>query len=136
MSAGTNYRTTVIRSTEASAGRPCEIPRRAIIYDHEGCMDTAAFRESLKNATPPAELSPALEGLWWDAKGNWTNAHESAQRDEGPDGSWVHAYLHRKEGDLANARYWYRRADRAAAYGDFEKEWAAIVTWLLRHTSP
>ena len=95
-------------------------------------MDIGAFRESLKSPAPPAGLSPALEGLWWDAKGDWGKAHESAQRDEGADGSWVHAYLHRKEGDLSNAKYWYLRADRPAAYGDFEKEWTAIVSWLLR----
>ena len=51
---------------------------------------------------------------------------------KGPDGAWVHAYLHRKEGDLPNAKYWYRRADRAAGYGDFQREWEAIVTQLLR----
>lgn len=95
-------------------------------------MDVAGFRQSLDRASPPEGLSPALEGLWWDAKGNWTKAHESAQRAEGPDGSWVHAYLHRKEGDVANAKYWYRRADRAEAYGEFEKEWEAIAVWLLR----
>ena len=98
-------------------------------------MDIAEFRESLKNTAPPASLSPALEGLWWDAKGDWTKAHEAAQRDEGPDGSWVHAYLHRKEGDMSNAKYWYHRADRPAAYGDLGREWEAIVTWLLRHAS-
>jgi hypothetical protein len=95
-------------------------------------MDIAGFRESVKNDMPPQGLTPALEGLWWDAKGNWEKAHESAQQDEGPDGSWVHAYLHRKQGDLSNAKYWYRRADRAAAYGDQAKEWEAIVNWLLR----
>ena len=95
-------------------------------------MNIAEFCESLKNQGPPPGLSPALEGLWWDAKGDWAKAHESAQRDEGPDGSWVHAYLHRKEGDLSNAKYWYLRADRPAAYGDLEREWQAIVVWLLR----
>ena len=99
-------------------------------------MNIGEFRESLRSATPPAGLSPALEGLWWDAKGDWTKAHEFAQLDEGPDGSWVHAYLHRKEGDLANAKYWYHRADRAAAYGDSGREWEAIVVWLLRHAGP
>jgi hypothetical protein len=65
------------------------------------------FRESLTADQPPAELTPALAGRWWDAKGDWTRAHESAQRDEGPEGSWVHAYLHRKEGDQGNSDYWY-----------------------------
>jgi hypothetical protein len=95
-------------------------------------MDIAEFRDSLKQKKPPEGLSAALEALWWDGKGSWEKAHEVAQRDEGPDGSWVHAYLHRKGGDLPNAKYWYRRADRAAGYGDFEREWESIATWLLR----
>ena len=98
-------------------------------------MNVAEFRVSLKSAAPPKGLSPALVGLWWDAKGDWPKAHESTQQDEGPDGSWVHAYLHRKEGDMSNAKYWYRRANRAAAYGDLDREWESIVTWLLRHIS-
>jgi len=57
------------------------------------------FHKSLTATQPPADLTLALAGLWWDAKGDWTQAHESAQQDEGPEGSWVHAYLHRKEGD-------------------------------------
>ena len=68
------------------------------------------FRQSLTATVLPAELTPALAGLWWDAKGDWTRAHESAQQDESPGGSWVHAYLHRKEGDQGNAAYWYSRA--------------------------
>jgi hypothetical protein len=67
------------------------------------------FRQSLAAAKPPAELTPALAGLWWDAKADWTLAHESAQQDEGLEGSWVHAYLHCKEGDQDNAAYWYGR---------------------------
>jgi hypothetical protein len=55
-------------------------------------------------------LQPTLVGLWSDAKGDWKLAHESAQQDEGPEGSWVHAYLHREEGDEGNAKYWYGRA--------------------------
>jgi len=97
-------------------------------------MNIAEFRESLKQATPPAGLSAALQGLWWDAKGKWDRAHEAAQQDEGQDGAWVHAYLHRKEGDLPNAQYWYRRADRAAAYGDSDREWERIVAELLRNS--
>ncbi|MGA2924286.1 MAG: hypothetical protein ABSE28_24585 [Candidatus Sulfotelmatobacter sp.] len=68
------------------------------------------FRQSLTATEPPAGLTLALSGLWWDAKVDWTRAHESAQQDEGKDGSWVHAYLHRKEGDHANAACWYSRA--------------------------
>jgi hypothetical protein len=66
-------------------------------------MTVDDFRQSLTAAKPPAELTLALASLWWDAKGDWTRAHESAQQDEGPEGSWVHAYLHRKEGDQDNA---------------------------------
>ena len=68
-------------------------------------MTLDGFRKSLTEASPPPGLSHALAGLWWDAKGDWKRAHESAQQDEGPDGSWVHAYLHRKEGDNGNAAY-------------------------------
>jgi len=95
-------------------------------------MEIAEFRESLNADGPPPGLSPALEALWWDAKGNWSKAHDSAQRDEGPDGSWVHAYLHRKQGDLSNAKYWYRRAGRSTGYGDLQREWDSIVASLLR----
>ena len=68
-------------------------------------MTLEQFRESLSEKSPPRELNLALAGLWWDAKGDWTKAHESAQQDEGQAGSWVHAYLHRKEGDASNASY-------------------------------
>ena len=95
-------------------------------------MDAAEFRESLKRSAPPAGLSTACVALWWDGKGRWQEAQETAQRDEGPEGAWVHAYLHRKEGDLTNAKYWYARADRATGEGDLQREWDAIVTSLLR----
>ena len=98
-------------------------------------MKVTEFRESLQQKKPPEGLSAALEALWWDGKESWEKAHEAAQRDEGPDGAWVHAYLHRKEGNLANAKYWYRRAERATGYGDFQREWESIVTWLLRESS-
>jgi hypothetical protein len=90
------------------------------------------FRQSLTAAEPPAGLTLALAGLWWDAKGDWTRAHESAQRDEGKDGSWVHAYLHRKEGDQGNAAYWYRRAGKPVCREPLETEWLSIVEVLLR----
>ena len=98
-------------------------------------MVIAEFRESLQRERPLAGLSAALEALWWDGKENWEKAHEAAQRDEGPDGSWVHAFLHRKEGDLPNAKYWYQRADRAEGYGNFQREWDSIVAYLLRRSS-
>jgi len=70
-------------------------------------MTLDEFQQSLTVSQPLAGLSLALAGLWWDAKGDWTRAHESAQQDEGVEGSWVHVYLHRKEGDQGNAAYWY-----------------------------
>lgn len=94
-------------------------------------MNLDEFRTSLGNDVPPAGLDLALAGLWWDAKNDWTRAHESAQQDEGPAGSWVHAYLHRKEGDSANAGYWYGRAGKAVARGPLEEEWEEIAGSLL-----
>ncbi len=74
----------------------------------------------------------AAAGLWWDAKDDWTRAHESAQQDEGPEGSWVHAYLHRKEGDQSNAAYWYGRAGKPVCRESLDAEWLGIVTDLLK----
>src|SRR5450759_594294 len=69
--------------------------------------------------------------IWWDAKGDWTRAHESAQQDEGPEGSWVHACLHRKEGDQSNAAYWYGRAGKPVCRQPVDAEWLSIVGDLL-----
>jgi hypothetical protein len=76
-------------------------------------------------------FSGALLALWWDAKGDWEKAHEVAQDVEGRDGAWVHAYLHRKEGDLGNAGHWYRQAGRDVAAGDCRLEWEGIVGEML-----
>jgi hypothetical protein len=97
-------------------------------------MTLQEFRDSLRREQPPAHLTVALAGLWWDARGNWKQAHESAQQDESPEGYWVHAYLHRKEGDSSNAGYWYRRADKPPARGALEREWAEIAESLLSTT--
>ncbi len=94
-------------------------------------MTLDEFRETLRDEKPPAGLSLALAGLWWDAKGSWAQAHESAQQDEGPAGSWVHAYLHRKEGDASNAGYWYRRAHKPHSQLSLEQEWEEIAKALL-----
>ena len=94
-------------------------------------MDFDALQKSLRQDNPPADLDFALTALWWDAKGDWSKAHESAQQDEGPRGAWVHAYLHRKEGDTSNAAYWYRRAGRPAANGRVADEWREITVALL-----
>jgi hypothetical protein len=88
------------------------------------------FRATLSNATPP-DVSPALVALWHDARGDWEKAHLVAQDVDDDSGSWVHAYLHRKEGDLGNAGYWYRRAQRPAATDSLKDEWTRIVAELL-----
>lgn len=95
-------------------------------------MDLAALKRSIAAPSPPGGLTDALLALWWDAKGDWGKAHEHAQAQEDAAGSWVHAYLHRKEGDLGNAGHWYRRAGRPAADGPLEAEWEAIAAFLLR----
>jgi len=89
------------------------------------------FRASSAAAEPPAGLSRALIGLWWDAKGEWNRAHESAQEDPGREGAWVHAYLHRKEGDQDNAAYWYARAGKPVSREPLDAEWVSIVKALL-----
>ena len=94
-------------------------------------MTLVEFHKSLTASEPPARLTLALAGLWWDAKGDWTRAHESAQQDEGRDGSWVHAYLHRKEGDQGNAAYWYTRAGKPVCREPLDAEWLDIVKTLL-----
>jgi len=94
------------------------------------------FTDSLKASEPPLELTPALAGLWWDAKGDWEQAHERAQEDEGPEASWVHAYLHRKEGDEENAAYWYRRAVRPLYREPLDAEWRSIAMALTAAAPP
>jgi hypothetical protein len=91
------------------------------------------IRASLTSAAPPAGLRAALIALWHDGRGDWDAAHRVAQEIESDEGAWVHAYLHRKEGDLGNAAYWYRRASRPVASGSFESEWDDLVSALLAH---
>jgi hypothetical protein len=86
----------------------------------------------LANSAPPKGLTPPLQALWWAAKGDWDKAHRLVQDEKDRDAAWVHAYLHRVEGDLDNARYWYRQAHRPAAKCSLETEWDAIVEALLR----
>lgn len=86
-----------------------------------------------RETAPPAGLSLALQGLWHDARGDWERAHACAQDDRSKAGSWVHAYLHRKEGDVGNAGYWYAKAGRRmpAAGTTLDAEWAEIARALL-----
>ena len=94
-------------------------------------MTLEEFRATLGGRTPPA-VAPALVALWHDANGDWSAAHEAAQAIEDETGAWVHAYLHRKEGDAGNAAYWYRRAGRDVVRGlALEEEWSRIATELL-----
>ncbi len=90
------------------------------------------FIESTRADLDPPGLTLALRALWWDRKGDWDAAHGFAQQDRGADGAWVHAYLHRVEGDLSNAGYWYRRAGRTPETGGLEAEWRDIADSLLR----
>jgi hypothetical protein len=94
-------------------------------------MNFDQFETSLTQSAPPSGLSLALQALWWDAKGDWDKAHECAQVETGANGAWVHAYLHRREGDLGNAGYWYRQAGKPPATTGLAEEWRAIVLALL-----
>ena len=76
-------------------------------------MTFETFKATLGDPAPPVGLSPVVQALWHEAKGDWNEAHRLAQSQDDADGAWVHAYLHRVEGDLANAGYWYRRAGKA-----------------------
>lgn len=89
------------------------------------------FRASLTEAGPPSGISGATAALWWAAKGDWEKAHNLVQDEDGKDAAWVHAYLHRVEGDLANAGYWYRRAGRNPSAAALDAEWAEIAGDLL-----
>jgi hypothetical protein len=98
----------------------CDLACVRIIYVR---MPLEESRNSLNSERPRED--------WWDAKGDWTKAHESAQQDEGPAGAWVDAYLHRKEGDVSNAGYWYRQAGKPQANVSLDEEWVEIVSSLL-----
>jgi hypothetical protein len=93
-------------------------------------MTLDEFRASISDAHPPT-LPPLLSAMWHDAHGDWTRAHAITQEIETAAAAWVHAYLHRKEGDAANAAYWYRRAAQPVAHDSLESEWTRIVTALL-----
>ena len=90
------------------------------------------FKSSLSGASAPPDLSPGLQALWYDGKGDWNQAHNIAQDVHTSDGSWIHAYLHRKEGDLGNAAYWYHRANQPVCKTSLQEEWEAIARALLR----
>lgn len=94
-------------------------------------MNVAAFIASLDGAAPAPDLNAPLRGLWWAAKGDWDRAHKIVQDDSSREAAWVHAYLHRVEGDLGNAGYWYRQAGQPTAKDSLEAEWERVVSALL-----
>ena len=89
------------------------------------------FETSLREDQPPAGLGPALRALWHEARGEWGTAHRIVQAESDAGCAWVHAYLHRVEGDLGNAAYWYRRAGRPVSDAPLREEWRAIAAELL-----
>ena len=93
-------------------------------------MTLEEFTRTIDAPAPPP-VSAALLALWHDARGDWDAAHEVAQDVKDDSGAWVHAYLHRKEGDLSNASYWYHRAHRPVQSGSLESEWEQIASALL-----
>lgn len=95
-------------------------------------MTLSEFTDSAASDNSPAsELSLPLQALWWDKKGDWHQAHDVCQSAGSLDGDWVHAYLHRKEGDLGNASYWYSRAKQPVFRGSLDEEWKALVQQFL-----
>lgn len=91
-----------------------------------------AFQKSLNESRPSPNWTPLLQALWHDKKGDWHAAHELAQDVNTRDGSWIHAYLHRKEGDLGNASYWYSKAGRSLPSQSLDEEWESITRELLQ----
>lgn len=94
-------------------------------------MTLDAFTRSLREEHPPAGMPRPLQALWHDARGDWDAAHALVQTEDDRSAAWVHAYLHREEGDLSNAAYWYRRAGRPVAEGPLDAEWQSIAEALL-----
>ena len=95
-------------------------------------METlTAFKESLKSEDPPTAFSVQLRSLWYDGKGDWHKAHAQVDQLTDRASAWVHAYLHRKEGDSWNADYWYRKAGRTRPETSLEKDWEELVVEFL-----
>lgn len=90
------------------------------------------FQESLQETQPRPDFSPLLQALWWDAQEQWDKSHDIAQEITSNEGSWMHAYLHRKEGDQFNADYWYRRAGRPRFEGSLQEEWQAMAAAFVK----
>lgn len=94
-------------------------------------MTFEQFNATLSLADPPDQISPYIKAMWFDAKGDWDKAHQLVQDTEDSTAYWIHAYLHRKEGDTGNADYWYRRAGRKRPSLTLQQEWEEIVKALI-----
>lgn len=94
-------------------------------------MRADELKASLSGGAPSPALAPPLAALWWAAKGDWDKAHRIVQDEGTREAAWVHAYLHRVEGDLGNAGYWYRQAGQPVAKDPLEAEWERIVSALV-----
>ena len=94
-------------------------------------MTLEQFEAALDQPAPPEEVGPVLRALWHEAKGDWARAHELSLDEDNAEGAWVHAYLHRVEGDVSNAGYWYRRAGRPVCELPLRDEWREIASALL-----
>ena len=94
-------------------------------------MTPEAFKLSLSAIQPTAGMNEHLQALWYDAKGQWETAHNIIQDITDRQAEWIHAYLHRKEGDSWNADYWYNRAGRMRPSCSLEEEWTTILQDLL-----
>jgi hypothetical protein len=95
-------------------------------------MTYEEFVESLEQTVSPEEITAQLRALWWERKGDWERAHGMVQDMMCDESSWIHAYLHRREGDLDNAGYWYRLAKRPPSTDSLDEEWEEIVLHCLK----
>ena len=110
----------------------CELGASLLRWGLEGSeMTFEEFTDSIANSRPPTKAPPLLRALWYERRGDWEKAHQIAQDVGSAEGSLVHAYLHRREGDQGNAAYWYRRAGRPVNHAPLEREWEEIVRQLL-----
>ncbi|MDB5229454.1 MAG: hypothetical protein JWN76_259 [Chitinophagaceae bacterium] len=94
-------------------------------------MDLTTFKQSLSGGKPPENISAYLQSLWYDGKGDWKKSHEVIQDIAGNNAAWIHAYLHRKEGDIWNADFWYNKAGKKRPDMTLEKEWEELVNAML-----
>ena len=94
-------------------------------------MDLEHFKKTLSDKNPPTGIDANLKALWYDGKGHWDEAHNIVQASGNQIADWIHAYLHRKEGDLGNASYWYSRARKQNPNLPIDAEWEELVKYLL-----